>query len=124
MYGIPIHAWNEKFFKLFVFYCGRYLRADTFLLNRERFDFARVLISTSSLDVVNVTKQILVDGMLLEIKIIEEWGFSLGEDACLFEEDDKSVNSGTEGVDIHDGFDLDNNVDILTNKIVKRVGRS
>jgi len=28
LYGIPIHAWNEGFFKLCVLDCGRYLRSD------------------------------------------------------------------------------------------------
>jgi len=77
LYGIPIHAWNESFFKLCVLDCGRYLRADNCSLNRERFDYARVLISTASLDAINITDQILVDGMLVEVKIIEEWGFNL-----------------------------------------------
>jgi len=49
LYGILLHAWNEDFFKLYVFDCGRYLRADNCSLNRERFDYARVLIATSSL---------------------------------------------------------------------------
>jgi len=124
VYGIPLHAWNEFFFKLCVFDHGRYLRTDPVSLNRERFDFARVLISTSSLDVVNFTKHILIDGVLLEIKIIEEWGFSLGEDACLFEEDDKSVDSGTECHDIPDGGELDKNVDILTDKIAKELAEA
>jgi len=43
--------------------------------------------------VVNVTEQILIDGTLTEIKLVEEWGFNMGEDACLFEEDVKSVLS-------------------------------
>jgi len=55
VYGIPLHAWNEFFLKLCVLDCGRYLRVDSVSLNKGRFDYARVLISTSSLDVVNVT---------------------------------------------------------------------
>jgi len=43
-----------------------------------------------TMDVVNESEQILVDGTLVEIKIIEEWGFNIGEDVCLFDEDDKS----------------------------------
>lgn len=84
LYGIPLHAWNENFFKLCVVDCGSFLGSDKCSLNRERFDFVRVLISTSSLEVVNVTDQIIVDGVMVDIKIIEEWGFSLGENAfCL-----------------------------------------
>lgn len=34
----------------------------------------------------------MIDGILVEIKIIEEWGLNIGEDACLFNdnEDQKS----------------------------------
>lgn len=28
IYGIPLHAWNESFFKLCVLDCGRFLRSD------------------------------------------------------------------------------------------------
>jgi len=37
-------------------------------LSRERFDYAMVLIATSSLDIVKMTDQILVDKVLVEIK--------------------------------------------------------
>jgi hypothetical protein len=36
LYGIPLHAWNEGFFKLRVFDCGRFLRADSYTYSRER----------------------------------------------------------------------------------------
>jgi len=60
---------------------------DNCTLSKERFDYARVLLATSSLEVLNLTDKILVDGVLVELKIIEEWGFSIGEDACLVEDD-------------------------------------
>ena len=72
LYGIPIHVWNESFFKLCVLDCGRFLRTDSCSFNRERFDYTRVLIPTTSLDVVNTSDQILVDGVMVEIKIIKE----------------------------------------------------
>jgi len=30
----------------------------------------------------------MVDGVIYDFKIIEEWGFSLWEDACLFDDED------------------------------------
>jgi len=118
LYGIPIHASNESFFKLCVLDCGRYLRSGNCSLNRERFDYARVLISTSSLDVVNFSDQILVDGMMVEIKIIEEWGFNSGDDACLYDEEDKVVSETHDNVDICDDFENIKNVEIKADKIV------
>jgi len=119
LYGIPIHAWNESFFKLCVLDCGRFLRTDNCSLNRERFDYARVLISTTSLDVVNTSDRILVDGEMVEIKIIEEWGFNLGDDVCLYDEEDQVVSESQEKVDTHDDFENIENVDVLAKKIVQ-----
>jgi len=67
--------------------CGRYLRTNSCSLDRERFDFARVLVATSSLEIVNSVNKLLIDGELVEVKNVEEWGFNIGYDACLFEED-------------------------------------
>lgn len=59
-------------FKLCVFDCGRLFRVDDFTLDKERFDYARVLLSTSLLEVINTGAKILVDGVLFDFKIIEE----------------------------------------------------
>ena len=88
LYGIPIHAWSETFFKLCVMDCGTFLRTDDCSSERGRFDYARVLVSTPSLDIVSSGLRVMVDGALVVIKIIEEWGFNIGEDACLFESDE------------------------------------
>jgi len=48
------------------------MRVDDFTLENEHFDYARVLVATSSLEVINVNVKIVVDGVLLEFKIIEE----------------------------------------------------
>jgi len=60
------------FFKLCVFDCGRLMRVNDFTLDKERLDYARVLVATSVLDVINVTAKVVVDGVLFHFKIIEE----------------------------------------------------
>lgn len=95
LYGIPLHAWNESFFKLCVLDCGRFLRSDSCSVDRDRFDYARVLIAAPSLDIVNCNESIFIDGEMVEVKIVEEWGFCIGDDACLYEEsgnDDNDAN--------------------------------
>ncbi|PNX63627.1 putative sulfate transporter, partial [Trifolium pratense] len=89
-YGIPLKAWNEQFFKLCVFDCGRYLRTDGCSVDKDRLDFARVLIATTDLDIINRVETVLVDGNQVKVKIVEEWGYALGEDMCLFEEEVES----------------------------------
>ena len=96
IYGVPLHAWNYDFFKLCVYDCGRLLRIDDVTLDRDRFDYARVLVSTSSLDIIKREASIVVDGVFLEFHIIEEWGCSLGEDACLVEDELSQVDDKSE----------------------------
>ncbi|MCI34307.1 hypothetical protein A2U01_0055526, partial [Trifolium medium] len=61
LYGIPLHAWNENFFKLCVFDCGRFLRADSCSADKDRLDFARVLVATSDLEIIKRVESLLVD---------------------------------------------------------------
>jgi len=70
-----------------VFDCDTFLRVDNSTLSKERFDYARILVATSSFEVLNFSNKILIDGVLVELKIIEEWGFSIGEDVCQLEDD-------------------------------------
>ncbi|MCI21323.1 sulfate transporter, partial [Trifolium medium] len=74
LHGVPLHAWNVNFFKLCVFDYGRFLRADSCSVNKDRLDFTQVLIATPDLDIINRIEMVLVDGVLVEIKIVEEWG--------------------------------------------------
>ena len=87
IYGVPLHAWNIDFFKLCLFDCGNLLRIDDITVDRDRFDYARILVSTSSLEIINTKVCVMVDGVLLDCHIIEELDFSLGEDACLLDEE-------------------------------------
>jgi hypothetical protein len=41
----------------------------------------------SSLEIISLVENFLVEGVLVDVKIVEEWGFNIGEDACLFEEE-------------------------------------
>ena len=70
---------------------------------------------------VNVVEKIQVDGVMLEIKIIKEWGFNMGEDACLFEEDEKSVVSYPKDVKILNDMKTNHNVDVLVYKIAREL---
>ncbi|KAK2444862.1 heterogeneous nuclear ribonucleoprotein A0 [Trifolium repens] len=118
LYGVPLNAWNVDFFKLCVFDCGRFLRADSCSAGKDRLDFARVLIATSELDIVTTTERVLVDGVMEEIRIVEEWGYAMGEDTCLFEEENGSEPSQADEDEGHEGSDVRCNVDLLVEKIV------
>ncbi|MCH80811.1 DUF4283 domain protein, partial [Trifolium medium] len=55
-------------------------------------------------------------GTMVEIKIIEEWGFNIGEDVCLFEEGYTQQSESVHTVN-HGDHDLSNHVDILVEKL-------
>ena len=54
---------------------------------KARLDFARVLITTTQLEIVNTTSEFFIDGSKYVLKTVEEWGCNLGEDAFLTEVD-------------------------------------
>lgn len=41
-------------------------------LDRDKFDYAWVLIVTSSLEFVNLVDTLLIDGEMMEVKMVEE----------------------------------------------------
>ncbi|MCI13657.1 DUF4283 domain protein [Trifolium medium] len=97
---------------------GAFLRADSCSANKDRLDFARVLIATSDLDIIKRVETVLVDGTLVEIKIVEEWGYAMGEDTFLFKEESDSEASQSDHEEGHADPEVRRNVDILVDKIV------
>jgi len=90
--------------------CGRFLRVEDVTVEKERLDYARILVSTNSLEILNLNTSLVVDGAFYRFKIIEEWGFSLGEDAYVLDDDvsQDGVNSGMDAVhdNVGDGGDV------------------
>ncbi|KEH26262.1 DUF4283 domain protein [Medicago truncatula] len=120
IYGILIHAWNSSFFKLAVLDCGRFLRLDNCTVAKDRFDHARILLAMSSLEVINVTEKIVIDGVLVKVKIIEEWGLARGEDACLLDEEDAESKVSLPDNNYEEDFhDLQDNVNDLVNNLAE-----
>jgi len=80
------HSCLERcFFKLCAMNVGRFVRAYECIVDRARLDFARIFISTSQLEILNTTSDFIIDGSLYSIKLVEEWGCNLGEDAFFIE---------------------------------------
>lgn len=69
----------------------RFIRTDECTVDKARMDFARILISTPHLEIVNKTSEFSTDGCMYLIKLVEEWGCNLGEDAFLREDESEIV---------------------------------
>ena len=104
VYGVPIHAWNDDCFRLCVLGLGRFLHTDECTVDKARFDYARILISTPTIEILNTSQVLLIDGAKFTIKMVEEWGYFLGEDAFLSKEVDDHVSEHLPHID-NDGFD-------------------
>ncbi|GAU43941.1 hypothetical protein TSUD_284480 [Trifolium subterraneum] len=122
LYGIPLHAWNDNFFKLWVLDYRRYLRADSSTIDKERLDFARILLATTSLEVVKRVEKVLVDGELIEVKVVEECGLDLGEDACLIDDELEVEAYHSYNEVAHYNPEASNNVDMFVDKITDELG--
>ena len=72
VYGIPVHAWNDVFFRLCVSGIGRFLFVDDCTTDKTRLDFARILVATPDIEIVNKSSEFIIDGVVHAIKIVEE----------------------------------------------------
>jgi len=117
VYGVPLHAWNIDFFKLCVLDCGRLLKVDDITSDRDRFDYARILLSTTSLEVIRTEASILIDGVLFDVQIIEEWGCTRVEDACLLDDEEVQYEECQECPEVHAEGVGNGDIDAIVNHL-------
>ncbi|GAU45884.1 hypothetical protein TSUD_401090, partial [Trifolium subterraneum] len=96
-----------------------FLRADSGTIEKERLDYARILIATSALGVIKRKESLLVDGVRVVVQIMEEWGYVLGEDACLFDEENEEVASHNDNEGEHSEMEASHQVDMFVEKLAK-----
>jgi hypothetical protein len=97
-------------------------------MDRARLDYALVLISTTLLEVINVSSTMLIDGRKYMLKLVEEWGCNLGEDAFLSKDATESEartealsqNNDDPGFEKVNG-DMDVLVDDLSNEWMENI---
>lgn len=70
--GVPLHAWNEKFFSDITVSLGKFCMVDDSTANKARLDFGRILIKTSIPETINRVITIQVDDQIFKIRLIEE----------------------------------------------------
>ncbi|XP_045802504.1 uncharacterized protein LOC123896113 [Trifolium pratense] len=72
VYGVPIHAWNDKFFSLIAKQYGIFLNADDTTSKKLSMDVARILIRTPGLKAIDDFISVKVDDELFQIRLIED----------------------------------------------------
>ncbi|MCI64275.1 sulfate transporter, partial [Trifolium medium] len=73
------------------------------------------------MEVIKGAEKLLVDGVMVEVKIMEAWGYALGEDACLYEDGNASEASHTDNEEERGDPEASNNVDTLVEHIVNEL---
>jgi len=80
-----MHGMMFFFSRLCLTGIGRYIHADECTVDKARLDFVRILILTPNIEIKNMSSEFLIDGSKYVIKLVEEWGCNLGEDAFMME---------------------------------------
>jgi hypothetical protein len=101
--------------------CGRFLRSDGYTAAKDRLDYARVLIATTAMAVIKKVENLMVDGSLVVVQIVEEWGYELGGDACLLEDDTVSKASPAADEVFRCDPEASDQVDMLIDQMAKAV---
>ncbi|KAJ1440959.1 hypothetical protein SESBI_01636 [Sesbania bispinosa] len=76
--GMEVHvgkeemSWNEAFFEMIVSHMGRFVSVDIVTKQRQRLDIARVLIHTTSWEVINRMFTVKINEGLFSIRVVEE----------------------------------------------------
>jgi hypothetical protein len=78
IFGTPVHAWKEDFFKKIVEPFGELLVLDWDTSQKRRLDFARVLIKTSSSSFINQVDKVKIDNLFFMIRVLEELEHNYG----------------------------------------------
>ncbi|KAL8528688.1 hypothetical protein ACS0TY_006222 [Phlomoides rotata] len=71
-YGIPMHAWNKKFFRLVSLKFGKMIKVDESTTNKSNVHRARILIRTSRPEIPRGSIPVWVDGRKFILRIREE----------------------------------------------------
>ena len=118
VYGTPVYALTENFFKLCVADCGRFIRADDCTIDKARFDYGRILISTQILEVLNTSSTMIIDGSEYTLRLVEDWGCNLGEEAFLTEDGEETqVDAVSHHSDVPDLEEVRGDMEVLINDL-------
>ncbi|GKV45171.1 hypothetical protein SLEP1_g52281 [Rubroshorea leprosula] len=110
--GVPLNAWGPEFFASMGASWGKFICLDDSTSQKRRFDIARFLISTPSMNTISVRRQIKINGSFYNVKFTEEEFtnsfFSLKQDFMpTFQSESEDYESWSLGSE-NEGFDFGN----------------
>lgn len=69
---VPVHAWGEDFFRFISHLVGNFIYLDEDTSSKARLDVGRLLVTVSSLEVINRTVKVKVNDLVSSIRMVEE----------------------------------------------------
>lgn len=73
---VPVHAWKDEVFKTIVQIVGRFGMLDDATRCKERFDIARMLISSRYPEVINRSVKVQINEKIYVIRLMEDTHFN------------------------------------------------
>ncbi|KAF1865921.1 hypothetical protein Lal_00033383 [Lupinus albus] len=71
-YGVPLHAWEENFFKLLASSLGTFLGLDHWTRSHHHLEYGRFLVAIPFLASVDKSCLVRIDNIDYEVKLVEE----------------------------------------------------
>lgn len=72
LYGVLVHAWNQKFFEKLCLIKGSLITVDSAIEKNKRLDVARCFVRTTSMENINKIVQVMINDHVFSIKMEEE----------------------------------------------------
>jgi len=96
--GIPIHVWDEAFFKKLGALFENFLNFDDDTISRKLFDVARIHVLTDKMGLIDEMVKLVVVGAQFKVWVVEEGGGrSWSPEECGKEGDDVSSEASRDG---------------------------
>lgn len=70
--GVPLHAWHDAFFQKITTLMGKFVMLDVRMVNKTRLDMARILIQTTSLEMIHRVMKVKINDQIFSIRVVEE----------------------------------------------------
>ncbi|KAL8543949.1 hypothetical protein ACS0TY_004482 [Phlomoides rotata] len=100
-FGVPMHAWNTKFFNQFSCHLGQLIKIDEDTRLKRKLQIARILIRTPYHELPRTPIAVTIDGKIFHIRVREE-GEDLEEDSEDRSSEDVTDDDGESDYDLEE----------------------
>lgn len=104
--GVPVQGWSDQLFEMLANTLGSFISLDWSTMQKKCFDFARILIRTTSWEAVNRLIKVRINGVVFSIRLLEEpfqdYGFGMGRSPGGAKKGSSCSSSDSDQMDLSD----------------------